>query len=227
MAGARERDPETARRALAELCELYWYPLYAFVRRSGRSPEDAEDLTQAFLAHLLEREDFGRADPARGRLRSYLLGALKHFLANEAARAGAARRGGGARLVPLDRAWGESQLALEPADPGMTPDQLYDRRWALSLLASALEDVRKGYEARGKGEQFETLAPFLAWNSGEDFAAAAETLGLTESGVRVAVHRLRRRYRDAVSAAVADTVTDSADLASELAGLRTLFSGDE
>jgi RNA polymerase sigma-70 factor (ECF subfamily) len=220
---AGDSDEETAQRALSELCEIYWYPIYAFVRRGGHSAADAEDLTQDFFAGFLQRNDFAAVDRSKGRLRSYLLGALKHFLASAATRAKAQKRGGGQTAVTLDSDWAESQLKLEPVGDQASPEKLFDRRWALTLLDRALTTVAEAYEARGKAEQFQALEKFLAWNSGEDLRQAADALGISESAFRVALHRLRQRYRKALRREVAETVGSSADLDSELQGLATFF----
>ncbi len=220
---AGDGNIEKARSALSELCEIYWYPIYAFVRRRGYSPPDAEDLTQDFFKNLLEGKDFTRADPNKGRLRSYLLGALKHFLSNASAREQAQKRGGGQAIVSLDVEWGESQLKLEPGSDHSTPEKLFDRRWALTLLNRALENVRESYAKRGKEKQFQALEKFLTWNSREDFREAAELLGMSESAFRVALHRLRQRYRKALKWEVVETVGSEADLDQEIAQLPSFF----
>ena len=216
-------DDETAQRALSELCEIYWYPIYAFVRRDGHSPADSEDLTQDFFASFLQRNDFAAANRAKGRLRSFLLGALKHFLANASARAKAQKRGGGQSAVSLDAEWAESQMKLEPGSDQSSPEKLFDRRWALTLLDRALTTVAVAYEKRGKADQFQALEKFLAWNSGEDLRQTAEQLGVSESAFRVALHRLRQRYQKALRKEVAETVGSDSDLESEIAGLATFF----
>ena len=216
-------DDETAQRALSELCEIYWYPIYAFVRRDGHSPTDSEDLTQDFFAGFLQRNDFAAVDRAKGRLRSYLLGALKHFLANASARAKAQKRGGGQRAVSLDAEWAESQMNLEPGSDQSTPEILFDRRWALTLLDRALTTVAGAYEKRGKADQFQALKKFLAWNSGEDLRQTANQLGVSESAFRVALHRLRQRYQKALRKEVAETVGSDSDLESEIDGPATFF----
>ena len=212
---ARSGDSVTANRALEELCQLYWFPLYGFIRRQGHSSHDAEDFTQEFLSRILERRDFDRVDREKGRLRSYLLGALKHFLANEATRERAQRRGGG-KVISLDREWAENQLSLEPATDEWSPDRLFDRRWALTQIDAARNQVLKRFESRGKSDQFRVLEKFLAWNSGENYEAAAMELGMSESTVRVAVHRLRERFGKALTDEIANTVEGDADLAREL-----------
>lgn len=219
----RDEDGGKAHRALSELCEIYWYPIYAFIRRRGYTPTDAEDLTQDFFKDFLERKDFVKADPRKGRLRSYLLGALKHYLSNETARNEAQRRGGGMVAFALDVEWGESQLKLEPGSDHSTPEKLFDRRWALTLLNNALCNVRKSYTKRGKDKQFQTLEKFLTWNSGEDFREAAELIGMSESAFRVALHRLRQRYKKALRREVAETVGSEADLDQEITRLPSFF----
>lgn len=212
---ANDSDADISKRALGELCQAYWYPLYAFVRRQGLAAADAEDAIQEFFFRFLKREDFARIDRDKGRLRSYLLGALKHFLSNEAAKANAEKRGGG-KVVSLDREWAENQLEIEPASDEWSPEKLYDRRWALTQLEAARQRVADHFEKRGKAEQFDVLAKFLAWNSGEDYASAAAELEISESAVRVAVHRLRQKYRDALRAEIADTVDSNEALELEL-----------
>lgn len=198
-AGDRGRSAE----ALATLCRDYWYPLYAFVRRRGYSPHDAQDLTQSFFVTLLE-DNATAADPSRGRFRSYLLGALKHFLANDWNRQRAAKRGGGRQIVAWDALEAESRYALEPSD-GMDADLVYDRRWALEILARAMETIRSEFEGKGERETFEALKGSL---NGEEppRAELAERLGLSEGALKVAIHRLRQRFREALRAEVAQTV---------------------
>ena len=215
MLDTRNPDAGTARRALEKLCQTYWYPLYGFVRRQGTSPADAEDAVQGFFHHFLKRSDFDRVEPERGRLRSYLLGALKHFLANESAKSSALKRGGG-MVCSLDREWAEDQLLLEPSSEEWSPERLYDRRWALTQLEAARERVAESYAKRGKGEQFRVLEPYLAWNSGEDYALAAVELGMKETTARVAIHRLRKRFREALQGEIAETVASPQELAEEL-----------
>lgn len=213
LAAQKDSDSTGARRALAELCRDYWYPLYAFARRRGHSPHDAQDLTQAFFADLLERNPTS-ADPARGRFRSYLLGALKHFLANEWHRAHAQKRGGGRRIIEWDALDPEKRYALEPHAEG-NPDALYDRRWALDLLDRAIGRLRAEFDSKGDGATFDALKATLtgAEPPREDLA---RQLGMSEGALKVAIHRLRQRYRELLRAEIADTVDSPADVDGEM-----------
>lgn len=208
-----------ARRALEELCRTYWYPLYAFVRNRGYSSNDAQDLTQSFFARLIETKGFASADPQRGRFRSYLLGAMKHFLANEWHRTRAQKRGGGATFLQLDALAPATRYALEPAQED-NPDASFDRQWAQQLIARSLDMLRAESDAAGKRELFEALKGSL---TGEQLSHqdVAEQLGMTAGAVKVAVHRLRQRYRELVRAEIAKTVIDPADIDVEMGYLLT------
>jgi RNA polymerase sigma-70 factor (ECF subfamily) len=210
-----EASEASARRALEELCRAYWYPLYAFVRYRGYSAEDAQDLTQSFFTRVVERGGFTTADPERGRFRSYLLGAMKHFLANEWHREKAQKRGGGVRLVEWDALSPEARYAATPRH-GDDPEHLFDREWALETVEGALEALRQEMVDAGKGELFEALKGTLTGADEPPRAATAERLGMTEGAVKVAVHRLRRRYRAILEAAIAETVTSEADRDEEM-----------
>lgn len=206
-------DSTQARAAMSALCRDYWYPLYAFVRRRGHAAHDAQDLTQAFFTTLLKTGALP-ADPARGRFRSYLLGALKHFLANEWHRVQAQKRGGGQQMVEWDALDAEARYALEPAEQ-TDAEALYDRRWALELLAHAMEKLRAEFERKGDGATFEALKGTLsgAETPREELAAK---LGLSEGALKVAVHRLRQRYREVLRAEIAETVGDAAEVDGEM-----------
>jgi RNA polymerase sigma factor (sigma-70 family) len=206
--------------ALASLCEVYWYPLYAFVRRWGYAPDRAEDLTQEFFARLLEKHYLRDADPARGRFRSFLLASLKHFLSNERDRESAVKRGGRVSIVPLEveTAEGMYQRELPDAD---TPEKLFERRWALTLLGRTLSRLRREFESSGRGATFGRLEGYL---TGEretmPYAELARDLGMTEGAVKVAVHRLRRRFGALLREEIAETVSDPAQVDEEI---RELF----
>ncbi|NBV22936.1 MAG: RNA polymerase sigma factor [Proteobacteria bacterium] len=216
VAAGRAEDPAHARTALEQLCQTYWYPLYAFVRRQGHSPHDAQDLTQEFFACLLERNALGAADRERGRFRSFLLATLKNFLRDEWDKLRAQKRGGGEAAVSLDAGDAESRYALEPVDT-MTADRLYERRWAMLLLDRAVERLRAEHEAAGKLAQFETLKASLAGSrESQPYAELAAQLGLSEGAVKVAVHRLRQRYREVIRAEIAETVAGEAEVEAEL-----------
>jgi len=211
-------DSTAARRALESLCEAYWYPLYAFVRRRGATPDDARDLTQAFFASLLARRSFDDLAPERGRFRAFLLASLKHFLANEAARARTEKRGGGLSLEPLvagaDAA--ERHYQREPAEP-RTPETLFERRWALTVIDRVLEELRGRWASEGREREFDALKECLLGQSLRGgYAAVAEDLGTTPGAVKTAVHRLRRRFHEGLRRHIAETVADPAEIDDEI-----------
>lgn len=207
-------DSTQARRALEHLCATYWYPLYAFVRREGHGADDAQDLTQEFFARLLEKNWLDAVDRERGKFRSFLLAAMRHFLANEWDRARRLKRGGGQVILSLDAESAESRYALEPADPA-TADRIFERRWALTLLEQVLNRLRKEFAGAGRGKLFDELKSAL---TGEKvpYAEIAARLNLNEGAVRVAVHRLRLRYRDLVRAEIAETVATEDEVDAEV-----------
>jgi RNA polymerase sigma-70 factor (ECF subfamily) len=209
-------DPSAARAALAALCETYWYPLYAYVRRRGANADDARDLTQGFLTSLLERRDFRRLDQNRGRFRAFLLASLKHFLANDAARRGAQKRGGGVMLLPLAFDEAEGRYRFEPSEP-TTPETLYERRWALTVIERVLARLREEWEANARGAEFDELkACLLGQGPAGGYAAIAQTLGSTEGAVKVAVHRLRRRFQTELRRDIVETVSDPGEVEDEI-----------
>jgi RNA polymerase sigma factor (sigma-70 family) len=213
--GPGEASRTRARKALEALCRAYWYPLYAFVRYRGYSTEDARDLTQAFFARIIETGGFASADPERGRFRSYLLGAMKHFLANEWDRARAKKRGGRVQLIEWDALDPESRFAGAAA-PADDPDLGFDRAWALETTAGALQALQDEMAQAGKLEQFDALKGSLTGEDGPPRPDIAARLGMSEGAVKVAVHRLRQRYRALLRAAIAETVGDAADLDDEM-----------
>ncbi|MCX6924671.1 MAG: sigma-70 family RNA polymerase sigma factor, partial [Verrucomicrobia bacterium] len=192
---AGHRSTPQSDRALEQLCRTYWYPLYAYVRRQGHSKEDAEDLTQGFFARFLERNYLEGLNSERGRFRAFLLAALKHFLANEWDKSQRQKRGGGMAPLSLDWQNADTRYQIDPADQ-LSPDKLYDRAWATTLLEHVIARLREECAAEGKGMIFERLKPFLMMGKSDiPYAQAAATLGLNEGAARVAVHRLRKRYR--------------------------------
>ena len=216
IAAARGTDPEAARAALSTLCEAYWYPLYAFIRRWGADADAARDLTQAFLASLLERRDIQQVRPERGRFRTFLLASVKHFLLNEAVRRRAMKRGGGVALLPLAFDEAEGRYQFEPVD-ATTPETLYERRWAFTVLERVIAAVQTKWQVTGRGVEFEVLkAGLLGEGPPGGYAAAAEKLGTTEGAVKTAVHRLRKSFRTELRAAIAETVSNPADVEEEL-----------
>jgi RNA polymerase sigma-70 factor (ECF subfamily) len=213
-----------AREALERLCRAYWYPLYAFVRARGYSAPDAQDLTQAFFARLLETDGLAAADRRRGRFRSYLLGAMKHFLANEWHRVRAQKRGGRIRFMEWDALDPEARYAGIAAS-SEDPERRFDLEWALAIVATATEAMRREMARGGKSEQFDALEGFLTGDDTASRGEIADRLGISAGALKVAVHRLRRRYRELLRAAVADTVRSETALDDEmrylLAVLRT------
>jgi len=212
--------------ALEYLCRLYWFPLYAFVRRQGKSPSDAQDLTQAFFARLVEKRDFGGADRTRARFRSYLLAALKHFLANEWDKERAQKRGGGREnFTSLDAETAETRYSREASD-AMSADRIYERNWALALLEEVLRKTHEAYEEEGKTTLFQELKPALTGESDAlPYAELAKRLAMNEGAIKVAVHRLRRRYRDLLRAEIEATVESPAEVDDELRHLFAVLSG--
>lgn len=222
IAAACEAPSAEADAALEALCRAYWYPLYAYARRAGHSAVDAQDLTQAFFARLLEKSWLRDAHPGLGRFRGFLLMAMKRFLAKEWRREQAWKRGGGLAIVPLDIAGAESRYAVEPA---LGPDEVFERRWALTLIDRALAALAADYAAAERADEFAVLRGHLDAPRGEiDYERTATSLGLSSGAVRVAVHRLRKRFRECVRAEIADTVAAPAEQAEELAHLVKILS---
>jgi RNA polymerase sigma-70 factor (ECF subfamily) len=214
-------DSVAARDALEKLCRAYWPPIYDFLRRQGHNPHDAQDLTQGFFARLLEKNSFAEADRAKGRFRSFLLGALKHFLANERDKANALKRGGGRMLIPIDAASVETSCGFEPADH-TTAEKAFERRWALTLLDQVLRRLRQEYLEAGKEKMFEQLKQTLTEASRSvPYAEIAVRMDTTEGAIKVAVHRLRQRYRELLRAEISSTVASPAEVEDEL---RNLFA---
>ncbi len=207
-----------ASKALAELCRDYWYPLYAFVRRQGCTAHEAQDLTQDFFARLLEKDWLDGVDRNRGRFRSWLLAAMKHFLSNERDKQQALKRGGGVTLISIDDADAEQRYAHEPADT-VSADQLYDRRWALTMLEQSLARVREACAREGKTALFDELKGTLS-GGGASHAEIATRLGMSEGAVSVAIHRLRQRSRAALRSLIAETVDTHAEVEAEMQDLK-------
>ena len=216
IAAARGPDPAAARAALSTLCEAYWYPVYAFIRRWGADPDAARDLTQGFFASLLERRDFELVRPERGRFRTFLLASAKHFLLNEAARGRAAKRGGGVAPLPLVFDEAEGRYQFEPADLA-TPETLYERRWALTLIERVLAALRTDWAAAGRGAEFDELKEsLLGGGPAGGYAEAAGRLSTTEGALKVAAHRLRRKFQARLRQEIGETVADQADIEDEI-----------
>jgi DNA-directed RNA polymerase specialized sigma24 family protein len=208
-------------RAREEFCQLYWYPLYAFVRRRGYNADDARDLTQGFFLFILSRKALQRATPEKGKFRSFLLGSLKNYLANVYQHENAIKRGGKIDFVPVDFSDGEDRYSREPAD-SLTPEKIFDANWAMTLLGRAIERLKEEYSAQGKGIIFETLRPFLDLSGiaqAPSYEVAAEKLNVTGAGVKTLIHRLRKRYSEILREAVAQTVTDPSEIDDEIRSL--------
>jgi RNA polymerase sigma-70 factor (ECF subfamily) len=218
VAAASGRESPQAREALASLCEAYWPPVYAFLRRHGTEHDQALDLTQGFFAVLIEKNYVGDARRDRGRFRTFLLAAVKHYVSNERDREQALKRGGGKPLVSLDsREEGDAAFLLPSHDE--TPERIFDRRWARTLLDASLRRLREEMGRSPGIQRFDRLLPYLTGDSEEGYREAAASIGISESAVKVAVHRLRRRFRDVLRAEVAETVGDPADVDAELSHL--------
>ena len=213
-----------ARDALERLCRTYWFPLYAFIRRLGHSPTDAQDLTQGFFVYLLERQLVAKADRQAGRFRSFLLGSLKHFLAHEHERATALKRGGGRVILSFDIFEPEERYALEPSDAA-TPEAIFDQRWALEQIENALKHLRAEYASSGRGALFDLLKDYV-WGDQNALTLAeiAERLDLTEEAVKKSVQRLRQRFRDSLRAEVAQTIATPDLIDEELRHLRAALT---
>jgi RNA polymerase sigma factor (sigma-70 family) len=211
------REDETAsQKALGELCRTYWYPLYAYVRRRGYSPHDAQDLTQEFLLQLIERKSLRSVAPEHGRFRSFLLASLKNFLINEWTRAQRQKRGGGQQLVSLDEQMAEARYGIEPVEFA-TPETLFERAWAQTLLDRVLELVARDYRENGKADLFDELKPFLCGEKGSStYAEIAVWHGISEGAVKMSVMRLRQRYAALLRAEIAQTLESTAEVEDEI-----------
>ena len=213
---ARDQDRPDAAEALASLCSTYWYPLYAFIRRRGSSPHEAEDLTQEFFFRFLERHALESVQPAAGKFRSFLLVCLKNFLANEREHARAHRRGGGRPAITLDRADAETRYSLEPADR-LTPEAVFERRWVFAVLERTIAELRREYSTREKLGLFEELQGFLPCGQGNaSRAELAAKRGVSVGAIDVAVHRLRQRFGALLREQVAQTVSSEAEVEEEI-----------
>jgi len=210
--------------ALAELCRTYWYPLYAFVRRKGHSPHDAQDLTQGFFARLLEKNYIADADRERGRFRTFLLAALNHFLSDEWDKAQRLKRGGGREIISFDAISAEERYRLEPLDQ-LDAAKLYERRWVTTLFEKVLMRLEEEFRESGKTKLFEALKDsLLAQETGSSYAALGARLGLKEDAVKKAVQRMRLRYRELFREEIAQTVAGPSDLEAELKHLFAVVS---
>jgi RNA polymerase sigma-70 factor (ECF subfamily) len=217
--GARDAEVSADTEAVANLCRTYWSPLYAYIRRRGHNPSDAQDLTQEFFYRLLDRRYLDQVDPAKGRFRSFLLVAVNHFLANEWDRARTIRRGGRVQFVPFDAASADEQIAEEPC-AGMTPETLLERQWALALLKQVTDALAAEFAAEGRAEQFDQLKGFLIEEKKRvSWAELATTLGTTEGALKMSVHRLRQRFGRVLREQIARTVAGPEEVEEEIRAL--------
>ena len=224
LACADGSDSDRAQEALASLFQTYWYPLYAYVRRRGYSEHDAEDLVQAFCLHLHEKHAVAKADRARGKFRTFLLSSLQNFLAHEKERATAQKRGGGRELVRLDADEAEARYDREPAD-SVTPETIFEKRWAHALLDQTVSDLRADFIMRGKQRLFDGLSSFLTGDLREtSYQNAADQLGLPLSAIKTTVHRLRRDYRSKLREEIGRTVSSPDEIDEELNHLRKILA---
>lgn len=224
LACGDEADAENARRALAELFQTYWYPLYAYVRRRGYAEHDAEDLVQAFCVHLQEKHALAKADPLRGKFRTFLLSSLQNFLANEHARNKAQKRGGDQEFVFIDAEEARERYRLEPAHSS-TPEAIFETRWAHALLEQTLAGLRDEFAARGKQRLFEGLQPFLTADvANTSYQSAADRLGLPLSAVKTSIRRMRLDYRERLRQEIGRTVSQPEEIDEELRYLRKVLA---
>ncbi len=220
ISAGHESSPDS-KRALESLCQIYWPPLYAYVRRRVPDVHDAQDLTQAFFAELLGKNYVGSATPERGRFRAFLLTAFKHFLSKEWEKAKAQKRGGGLAPISLDFESADSGLRIEPAS-GLTPDEIYDRQWAIALLGQIMERMESEFRQAGKAKRFDELRGFMIGDHpGRTYAQAAERLDMTEAAAKKAASRMRRRYRELLREEIAQTVSGSNEVEDEIRNLFT------
>lgn len=223
-ANASESNVETSR-ALEDICRGYWLPIYAFIRRTGVRPAEAEELTQEFLMRMVEGEYLSKAERERGKLRTFLLACVKHFLSGQRRANNRLKRGGGQAPISIDQAIAEHGYAAEPVDE-MTPDALFERRWAMSLMNQVMDGLALQMEKEGKRELYDALLPFTHLEAkSTSIAEAAEKLGMNEAAVKMAISRLRQRLRDRLRETVAETLGPDDDLEAEMLHLRSLLSG--
>jgi RNA polymerase sigma-70 factor (ECF subfamily) len=222
VVAAADPQRQEAHSALASLCDAYWYPLYAYIRRRGYPADQAQDLTQDFVIRLLEGRYLDRADPAKGRFRSFLLTSLKFFLADERDRSLAQKRGGG-KVLSFEISSGEDRYQREPGHEE-TPERIFERRWALSVIERVTQKLREEFVLHGRPEHFERLKVFLLGQSDAPYAALAQELKTSEGALKVAIHRLRKRYRELFRQEIADTVADPEDVESELRFLANVLT---
>ncbi len=219
---AGDLQNEDHEEAMTRLCEIYWRPVYCYARQRGNSEDDAKDLTQEFFRHLLENEVVRKADPARGKFRSFLLGSMKNFLTNEWRKATAMKRGGGVMTLPMESDSGESLYLTSLADLD-TPESIYDKSWALATLEEAMVRLEEEYETRGKGDLFRKLRLLLWGDRSTTYSELGNQLGMSEAAVKMAVARLRERAREQLRSEVAHCVALETEIDEEYSYLRELL----
>lgn len=220
---AGEQNNVSHRNALAELCQSYWYPLYAFARRQGKPHEDAQDLTQAFLLRLLERDDLNSAEREKGRFRTFLLAAFKRLLIDDWRKTRTQRRGGDIEFVELDTSWGQQRFDREPESP-LSAETLYDRGWALTVLDCVNSRLQQAYATAEKQNLFTQIRPLLLGNANESYAEVGDRLGLSEGAVTMAVRRMRTKFGELIREEVSHTVADPDDVNDEVRWLMTVLA---
>ena len=222
---ARDGSPSESDRALASLCDAYWYPLYVFVRQLGNDPEQAQDLTQAYFVRLLEKDFLRDVEPSAGRFRSFLMVTMKHYLSNERQKEQALKRGGGTIKLSLDSQEAEDRYRFEPVDR-LTPEEVYERRWALTVVGRVLAKIQQEYAAAGRGDRFEALKGYL---KGEEprvhYRKVAEQLEMSEPAVRVAVGRMRKRFGKLLWDEISETVANPEEVGDEVRHLLEVLGG--
>jgi len=223
VVSAGNQESPQAQQALAKLCQAYWYPLYVFVRRQGQRPEDAQDLVQGFFAKVIEKNYLADAEREKGRFRSFLLLALKRYMANEWDHARREKRGGGKEIISLDEQNTEMRYKTEPADE-MSPEKAFERQWALTLLQQVLDRLSSEFTTAGKTALFEELKVFLNGGKSGSYAEAGVRLGMSEGAIKVAVHRLRLRYRELLKLEIANTVSSPEAIQDEIHNLFAALS---
>lgn len=225
MFTAGQVDAPGSSKALESLCRLYWYPIYVFLRRWGHPRQDASDLTQGFFAYVIELNLLRKADPDKGRFRSFLLGTLKRYVSNQQAKERALKRGGGIQFVSIDEATAEGRYAHEPTTD-LSPERLFDRRWALTVLAESMQRLEQEYRRADMRDLFALLQPYLTGEPAASFAQLAGRLNKTEVAARVLVFRLRNRFQKLIRDVIADTVASPDQVECELEHLQGVLRGD-
>ena len=216
-------DQASSARAMSELCQTYWYPLYAHVRRASINATDAEDLTQSFFENLIQRDIFARVKPEGGRLRSYLLKSLNHFLSSETRKQHTQKRGGGRTIISIDQELAENRIRIEPIDTE-NPEILYERRWAETLMAKVLSELEQEWEAKGRLDHFRHIQPLLIPGAAEvPHRELGKALGITEGAARSTLFRMRQRYGELLRLTIADTVSNEDEVADEISHLMKVF----